>query len=50
MPLTWQELRNAQPLDFTMDNVPARLHRKGDIWAGLLASKQDLGQVLRQLG
>lgn len=39
-PVTWQELeQGAQTEDFTLANVPGRLHRIGDLWAPLLATQ-----------
>jgi bifunctional non-homologous end joining protein LigD len=46
MPLGWKELERAQPLDYTMANVPALLAKRGDIWSDLLDAKQDLAQAL----
>ncbi len=38
MPITWEELaRGATIEDFRMDNARARLRRRGDLWAPLLA-------------
>jgi bifunctional non-homologous end joining protein LigD len=42
MPLTWEELERAHPLDFRMDNVIERLRRNGDRWQDALTRKQDL--------
>jgi bifunctional non-homologous end joining protein LigD len=39
-PVTWAELRRGVALeDFRLDNVPARLRRRGDLWAPLLARR-----------
>jgi bifunctional non-homologous end joining protein LigD len=39
-PLTWRELeRGARIDDFRIDNVPARVRRRGDLWAELLAAE-----------
>jgi bifunctional non-homologous end joining protein LigD len=46
MPLTWEELASAHPLDFRLTNAPARLARTGDRWAGVLDMKQDLEGAL----
>jgi len=48
MPLTWEELANAHPLDFRITNAAERLARTGDRWATALTAKQDLGAALRQ--
>lgn len=46
MPLTWEELEAAEPMDFTMWNVPPRLERAGDPWRDALTAKQSLAKVL----
>jgi bifunctional non-homologous end joining protein LigD len=46
MPLTWDELAAAHPLDFRITNAPDRLAETGDRWHDILARKQDLGRVL----
>jgi bifunctional non-homologous end joining protein LigD len=46
MPLTWDELAGAHPLDFRMTNVPQRLAGQGDRWRDALTRKQDLGRAL----
>jgi bifunctional non-homologous end joining protein LigD len=42
MPLTWEELEAAEPIDFTINNVPARLEKNGDRWHDVLKAKQSL--------
>ncbi len=42
MPLSWEELEAAEPLDFTIRNVPARLEKTGDRWHDVLETKQSL--------
>ena len=42
MPLTWEELEAAEPMDFTIDNVPPRLEKSGDRWHDVLERKQSL--------
>ena len=42
MPLTWEELEAAEPMDFTINNVPARLEKNGDRWHDVLERKQNL--------
>ncbi len=42
MPLTWEELEAAEPMDFTIPNVPARLEKRGDRWHDVLERKQSL--------
>jgi len=42
MPLTWEELEAAEPMDFTINNVPARLAKNGDRWHDVLETKQSL--------
>ena len=42
MPLSWEELEAAEPTDFTLANVPARLEKNGDRWHDVLETKQSL--------
>ena len=42
MPLTWEELEAAEPLDFRVGNVLRRLESSGDRWHDIFASKQSL--------
>jgi bifunctional non-homologous end joining protein LigD len=46
MPLTWEELARAHPLDFRITNVPERLAQAGDRWRDALTRKLDLEQAL----
>jgi len=46
MPLTWEELASAHPLDFRITNVPARLGQAGDRWKEALSRKQSLERAL----
>ncbi len=46
MPLTWEELANAHPLDFRITNAAQRLAKTGDRWAEALERKQDLAGAL----
>ena len=48
MPLTWEELASAHPLDFRITNVPQRLARTGDRWKDALARKQSLEAALKR--
>jgi bifunctional non-homologous end joining protein LigD len=48
MPLTWDELASAHPLDFTIANAAERLAETGDRWADALTGKQDLEGVLKR--
>jgi bifunctional non-homologous end joining protein LigD len=46
-PVTWAELKKGIAIDdFRIDNVPARIRRRGDLWAPLLAKtdRVDLGK------
>ena len=45
MPLTWEELEAAEPMDFSLNNVPARLEKRGDRWHDVLELKQSLTQA-----
>ena len=46
MPLTWEELEKAHPLDFRITNAAERLVKTGDRWAEALTRKQSLEKVL----
>ena len=46
MPLTWDELAAAHPLDFRITNAPERLARMGDRWRAALRAKQSLQAAL----
>ena len=46
MPLTWDELASAHPLDFRLTNAPQRLAQAGDRWADVLDMKQDLEKMV----
>lgn len=47
MPLTWDELAKAHPLDFRIPNVIERLRKAGDRWADALTRKQSLEAALK---
>jgi len=42
MPVTWEELANAHPMEFRMWNVFERLQRQGDVWHNVIELKSDL--------
>jgi len=46
MPLTWEELAKAHPLDFRLTNAIQRLAKTGDRWKDALTRKQDLEKAL----
>jgi bifunctional non-homologous end joining protein LigD len=46
MPLTWEELAGAHPLDFLLTNAAQRVAETGDRWGDALTSKQSLEGVL----
>lgn len=46
MPLTWEELETAQPLDFSLTHVAERLAQTRDPWRDALARKQSLERTL----
>jgi bifunctional non-homologous end joining protein LigD len=50
MPLTWEELAGAHPLDFRIENAPERLAASGDLWKAALTAKQSLEKALRRPG
>jgi bifunctional non-homologous end joining protein LigD len=48
MPLTWEELADAHPLDFRITNAAEHLTRAGDRWRDALIIKQDLERALKK--
>jgi bifunctional non-homologous end joining protein LigD len=48
MPLTWDELLKAHPLDFRIANAPERLAATGDRWKDALTRKQSLERALER--
>jgi bifunctional non-homologous end joining protein LigD len=49
-PLRWDEVsEDLDPRDFTMDVVLARVVREGDLFEGVLTTRQSLGEALRRL-
>ena len=48
MPLTWEELAKAHPLDFRITNAAGRLAETGDRWNDALARKQSLERALER--
>jgi len=46
MPLTWEELAAAHPLDFRISNAADRLAQTGDRWQEALSRKQSLEKTL----
>jgi bifunctional non-homologous end joining protein LigD len=50
MPLTWDELAKAHPLDFRITNVPERVAQAGDRWRDALKRKQSLDKALKGKG
>jgi bifunctional non-homologous end joining protein LigD len=50
MPLTWEELEAAEPLDFRVGNVLDRLEKARDRWHDVLASKQSLTRAIGSTG
>ncbi|MDR3416147.1 MAG: DNA ligase D [Nevskia sp.] len=47
MPVTWEELAAAHPLDFRLTNAAQRLAETGDRWRDALKRKQSLEDVLK---
>jgi bifunctional non-homologous end joining protein LigD len=47
MPLTWEELASAHPLDFRITNAAQRLAQTGDRWRDALTRKQSLESALK---
>jgi bifunctional non-homologous end joining protein LigD len=50
MPLTWEELANAHPLDFRITNAAERLAGTGDRWREALKRKNNLERALKAGG
>jgi bifunctional non-homologous end joining protein LigD len=50
MPLTWEELEAAEPLDFTVLNVLGRLEKAGDRWHDAITEKQSLAKAFGSIG
>jgi bifunctional non-homologous end joining protein LigD len=50
MPLSWEELAKAHPLDYRITNVLNRLEKEGDRWHNAALDKQSLEQVLENPG
>jgi DNA primase len=49
-PLRWEEVdEKLDPAAFTMDAVRARIAEHGDLYEGVLKTKQSLGAALRKL-
>jgi bifunctional non-homologous end joining protein LigD len=48
MPLSWEELAGAHPLDFRITNAAERLAKTGDRWRDALTRKQGLEQALQR--
>jgi bifunctional non-homologous end joining protein LigD len=48
MPLTWEELADAHPLDFRLTNAIEHLTRSGDQWRTALKDKQSLEAALKR--
>src|SRR5205823_5950082 len=48
MPLSWEELADAHPLDFRLANAAERLAQTGDRWADVLSRKQSLEGALKR--
>jgi bifunctional non-homologous end joining protein LigD len=46
MPLTWEELEGAHPLDFTVTNASQRLAENGDRWQDALTAKHSVERAL----
>jgi bifunctional non-homologous end joining protein LigD len=47
MPLTWEELASAHPLDFRLSNAAERVAKTGDRWREALSRKQSLETALK---
>ena len=45
-PVSWDEIEDAFPTDFTIQTVPDRVAEKGDLWGGIMEAKHDLTRIL----
>ena len=50
MPLSWEQLEAARPLDFTLRNVLGLLEKSGDRWHDVLLQKQSLAKAFGSIG
>ena len=49
-PLRWEEVdESLDPGAFTMDAVKERVRREGDLFAGVLSTRQSLSAALRSI-
>ena len=48
MPVDWDRLEEIYPTDFTLRTVPDLLQDRGDPWADILSTKQDLAVMLEE--
>jgi bifunctional non-homologous end joining protein LigD len=48
MPLTWEELATAHPLDFRITNAAERLAETGDRWRDALKEKQSIERAVKR--
>ena len=48
--VTWEELKDVYPPDFTIETTPKRLAAIGDLWSQILDDKQDLRGLIEGLG
>lgn len=46
LPVSWSELDDIYPEDFTIRTAPKRLAKVGDLWADILSNKNDLEKLL----
>lgn len=46
MPVTWEDLADVEPLDFTIRTVPGLLAEGGDAWSGMSEAVGDFGAAM----
>lgn len=46
LPVTWDELADCYPEDFTLETAPVILAERGDVWSGILDAKIDLTSLV----
>jgi bifunctional non-homologous end joining protein LigD len=51
-PCTWEEIERGRigPATFTLRNMPARVDKAGDLWAGMRRRKRSLARAIQKLG
>ncbi len=48
-PINWEEIKDIDPMEFTLTSVPDIFRRKVNPWNDLLHNKQDLEEILEKV-